>query len=218
MKELRFAVVAVDAVCFRVIAGQLSVLLGKVNMEPHYKNEWGLIGGLVLTDENADEAVERHLKDKAGIEKIYKEQLYTFSAIRRDPRGRVISVAYLCLASEALSEGAGAIKTKWTPVHDVPELAYDHSEILRVALERLRARVAYTNITQYLLPQEFTLSELQKTYEIVLHRTLDKRNFRKKVQETRLVAATTKKVRRGANRPALLYRFSSKRPAVIEIL
>lgn len=218
MQALRFAVVAVDAVCFRIIAGELCVLLGKVNVEPHYKNRWGLIGGLVLADENADQAVERHLRNKAGIGRIYKEQLYTFSSIGRDPRGRVISVAYLCLAPEALAQEGGAVETRWQPVHDVSSLAYDHDEILRAAVERLRARVAYTNIAQHLLPREFTLSDLQKTYEIILHRALDKRNFRKKVQETKLVTATAKKVRTGASRPALLYRFSSAHSKVIEIL
>lgn len=218
MQALRFAVVAVDAVCFRVIAGQLCALLGRVTVEPHYKNRWGLIGGLVLADENADQAVERHLRNKAGIGRIYKEQLYTFSSIGRDPRGRVISVAYLCLAPEALEQRGGAVKTRWQPVQDVPGLAYDHDEILRTAVERLRARIAYTNIAQHLLPSEFTLGDLQKTYEIILHRALDKRNFRKKVQEAKLVVATAKKVRTGASRPALLYRFSSKHPKVIEIL
>lgn len=218
MQALRFAVVAIDAICFRIIAGELCVLLGRVNVESHYRNKWGLIGGLILADENADEAVERHVRDKAGICHIYKEQLYAFSSIDRDPRGRVISVAYLCLAPETLEQKGGAVETRWQPVRGVSGLAYDHDEILRAAVERLRARIAYTNIAQHLLPSEFTLSDLQKTYEIILHRSLDKRNFRKKVQEARLVVATTKKVRTGANRPALLHRFSSKHPKVIEIL
>ncbi len=218
IQKLRFAVVAVDTVCFRIIAGQLSVLLGRVNVKPHYKNRWGLIGGLVLADEDADQAAERHLRDKAGITELYKEQLYTFSSIRRDPRGRVISIAYLCLAPEALVEGKGAVETRWYPVHSVPDLAYDHNEILNTAIERLRARIGYTNIIQYLLPKEFTLTDLQKTYEIILNHTLDKRNFRKKVLETRLVADIGKKVRKGASRPALLYKFSSRRPTIIDIL
>lgn len=218
MKKLRFAVVAVDAACFRIIGGELRVLLGRVNVPPHYVNRWGLIGGLILPSENADAAVERHLRDKAGIRNVYKEQLYTFSSIGRDPRGRVISVAYLCLAPEALVESRGAVETRWLPVKDVSGLAYDHDEILRTALERLRARIGYTNIIQHLLPEEFTLTDLQTAYEIVLNKKLDKRNFRKKVLETKLVAATGKKERRGASRPAILHRFSSNNVKNIEIL
>lgn len=217
-KALRFAVVAIDAACFRIVGGQLSVLLGKINVAPHYKNRWALIGGLIRADENADQAVGRHLSDKAGITGVYKEQLYTFSSIGRDPRGRVISVAYLCLAPEALVESAGALETRWCPVQSVPNLAYDHDEILRAALERLRSRIGYTNIAQHLLPKEFTLTELQTAYEIVLNRKLDKRNFRKKVLETKLVAATEKRERKGASRPALLHRFTSSRVTNIEIL
>ncbi len=218
LKKLRFAVVAVDAACFRIVSGELCVLLGRVNAAPHYKNRWGLIGGLIHADENADRAVERHLRDKAGIKGIYKEQLYTFSSIGRDPRGRVISVAYLCLAPEALVESEGSVKTRWCPVADVPSLAYDHDEILRAALERLRSRIGYTNIAQHLLPKEFTLSDLQTTYETVLHKKLDKRNFRKKVQGAKLVTATNKKERKGASRPAILHRFSLSRIKNIEIL
>jgi 8-oxo-dGTP diphosphatase len=218
LKKLRFAVVAVDAACFRIIAGELCVLLGRVNVEPQYKNRWGLIGGLIRAEENADEAVERHLGDKAGITGVYTEQLYTFSSIGRDPRGRVISVAYLCLAPEALTESGGEVETRWCPVADAPALAYDHDEILHTALERLRSHIAYTNVAQHLLPREFTLTDLQTTYEIVLNHKLDKRNFRKKVLETKLVAATNKKERKGASRPALLHRFSSSRIANIEIL
>ena len=218
MKKLGFAVVAVDAACFRIVSGELRVLLGRVNVEPHYKNRWGLVGGLILSSENADVAVERHLRNKAGIGRVYKEQLYTFSSIGRDPRGRVISVAYLCLAPEALVEKGGQVETRWCPVADVSALAYDHDEILRAALYRLRSRIGYTNIAQHLLPKEFTLTDLQTAYEIVLHKKLDKRNFRKKVLETKLVAATNKKERKGASRPALLHRFSSSRVTTIEIL
>jgi len=218
IKAFRFAVVAIDAVCFCIIDGQLNVLLGKVNVKPFYKDRWGLIGGIVLPEEDADQAVERHLHDKAGLEGVYKEQLYTFSTIKRDPRNRVISVAYLCLTPEPLGDRAGAVETEWRPVRSISDLAYDHDEILKAAVERLQSRIGYTNIAQYLLPKEFTLTDLQKTYEIILDRTLDKRNFRKKVSDAQLVRATQKKVRAGASRPALLYRFVSKQPAVIEIL
>jgi 8-oxo-dGTP diphosphatase len=198
--------------------GQLHVLLGRVNVEPHYKNQWGLIGGLILPEEEADQAVERHLSKKAGFKGVYTEQLYTFSSVTRDPRNRVISVAYLCLVPEVSTQEGGSLETYWCSVKKLPKLAYDHSEIVRVATERLRARIAYTNIAQHLLPKEFTLTELQHAYETVLGRTLDKRNFRKKVQETGFVTATKNKVRKGASRPALLHRFASNKVKVIEIL
>jgi 8-oxo-dGTP diphosphatase len=216
-KHLRFAVVAVDAACLKVDHGKLSVLVGRVNTKPHYVNRWGLIGGLILPNENADEAITRHLATKAGVKRIYKEQLYAFSDVDRDPRGRVISVAYLCLADDTIA-GGGEAQAKWMPVKDVPKLAYDHDLVLRTAVERLRARIGYTNIAQHLLPREFTLTNLQNTYEAVLGHKLDKRNFRKKVQEVKLVTGTGKKEHKGASRPAELYRFSSKETKTIEIL
>ncbi len=217
--NIRFAVVSIDAACFRVVNRELFVLLGKVNLPPHFTDHWGLIGGMVRPDETTDDALKRHLSAKANIKNIYHEQLYTFSGINRDPRGRVIAVAYLALSGEDPQEGGeGSVPTKWFPVEDLPRLAYDHKEIIETGIERLQARIGYTNIAQHLLPKEFTLTELQETYESILKKKLDKRNFRKKVLAVKLIKETGKKKREGATRPAALYRFSSKGVTVVEIL
>ena len=218
-EKLRFAVLAVDVVYFRIIDNKLSLLLGKVTTAPDFIGKWALIGGLIAPDETADDAVKRHLKVKAGIEVPYTEQLYTFSAINRDRRGRVISVAYVALANSNLQNKQKAeTETKWCPIAGIPSLAYDHDEIVRVAIDRLRSKFTYTTMAQFLLPEEFTLSELQKTYEIVMGKEMDKRNFRKKILSLGIIAIT-KKVKIGkANRPAALYRFKKRSPLFIDIL
>lgn len=213
----RFAAVAVDAVCFRIIAKQLHVLLGKVHLPPHYNNRWGLIGGLVLSHETAEEALKRQLVSKTGIDRMYTEQLSTFSGIKRDPRNRVISVAYLGLVQENETETHGSVETQWCSIDDVPSLAYDHTEIFKTALERLRNRLSYTNIARYFVSHEFTLSELQGVYEATLGRKLDKRNFRKRLLALKLVKATGK-IRKGiAQRPAALFKFTGTGLRVLEL-
>ncbi len=215
--KLRFAIVAVDAATFRIVDGKLCVLLGKVNVPPFYKNRWGLVGGLIQPHEDATQAIVRHLRAKAGMQDLYKEQLYTFSGIKRDPRGRVVSVAFLALLPEEGAIGEGAIETRWYPIEDVPTLAYDHAEILAMAVERLRNRFLYTNIVRYLMPKEFTLSELQAAYETVLKKKLDKRNFRKWLSSLKVVRDTGKQRRKGAQRPAALYAFSASGLRVFEL-
>ncbi len=206
--QLRFAVLATDVVCFRVASGRLEVLLAKVHLPPFYKNRWGLPGGIILADETAEQSVERHLKTKAGIAQVYKEQLATFSRIDRDPRNRVVSVAYLALMHGGEEREPTATETRWCPLAEVPKLAYDHDEILAAATERLRSKLSYTNIARYLMPRAFTFSELQRAYESVLGHVLDKRNFRKRFLSLGLVRATGKKRKEGAQRPAELFAFT----------
>lgn len=216
---LHFAVLATDAVAFRLHAGQLEVLLIPVT-NPAFKGKEGLPGGLINPKETAEQATIRHLTDKGGLSGPYIEQLYTFSDVDRDPRGRVVSVAHLALfvPDEAeLQSGAGQ-GVRWCPVTSVPKLAYDHNHILSVALERLRARVEYTTVIRHLLPKEFTLSDLQSAYESVLGHDLDKRNFRKKILALALVAETGRTRISGASRPAGLYHFAHKGVRTIEIL
>lgn len=205
----RFAVLATDIVCFRLIDGRLSVLLGKIENVPEYKGMWGVIGGMIVPDETAEQSVERHLKGKAGIKHIFKEQLYTFSSINRDPRGRVVSVAYLALAGSNPQEGEGKLETKWQPVDALPKLAYDHGEIVEYAIERLRGKIEYTDIARHIMPAEFTLSELQHAYEVILGRELDKRNFRKKMLADDVLKDTGHTRKLGVMRPAALYAFTS---------
>ncbi|MBI2054856.1 MAG: NUDIX hydrolase [Candidatus Sungbacteria bacterium] len=217
-RNLRFAVLAADTTLFVVRDGQLKVLLMKINRPPYFANNyWGVPGGLVDPKETADEAALRHLREKAGAKFSYMEQLYTFSALDRDPRGRVVSVAYLALTPVADLRQEGS-EVRWFSVDNLPKLAYDHREIIRTALERLRSKLTYTNIAFGLLPEEFTLGELQRLYEIILDRRIDKRNFRKKLFQLKLVVGTKKKKRAGRSRPAELYRFVERKHKIAEIL
>lgn len=217
--SLKFAVLATDVVCFRIIDGRLSVLLGKVTTVPDFSGKWALIGGLILPNEAADQSVERHLSDKAGIGNVFKEQLYTFSDIDRDPRGRVVSVAYMALTPKDVQNISKArIETKWTPADNLPKLAYDHNKIIDYGVDRLRAKIGYTNIAQYLLPEEFTLSELQTVHETVTGKRLDKRNFRKKILASCILKDTKLTRKQGVMRPAALYEFSSKEILTIDLI
>lgn len=219
INSLKFAVLATDVVCFRIIDGRLSVLLGKVTTVPDFAGKWALIGGLILPNETADQSVERHLSDKAGISNVFKEQLYTFSDIDRDPRGRVVSVAYMALTPKDVQNISKArIETKWTPADNLPKLAYDHNKIIDYGIDRLRAKIKYTNIAQYLLPEEFTLSELQTVYETVIGKRLDKRNFRKKILASGILNDTKLTRKQGVMRPAALYEFSSKEILTIDLI
>ncbi len=218
-QDLRFAVLAADAVALRLHDGALEVLLIPVT-NPAWQGKEGLPGGLIRPDETAEQAAERHLTVKGGLAGGYFEQLYTFSDVDRDTRGRVVSVAYLALFSpeESALQSDGAGGTHWVPVAKVPRLAYDHDLILATATERLRARIGYTTIIRHLLPSEFTLTDLQVAYEAVLGHTLDKRNFRKKILALGLVSETGRTRTQGASRPAALYRFAKKGVDTIEIL
>ena len=165
----------------------------------------------------------RKFEEKAGInaEKTYAEQLYTFSAIHRDPRGRVVAVAYLALVPwESLSpkEQTDGPHTWWTPVAQAHKLAYDHDDIVSLALSRLRSRITYTTLIGKLMPKEFTLTELEQAYESILKTELDKRNFRKKILKLGILEEVPRKKSGGRFRPAQLYRFVSTKVRDIEIL
>ena len=208
--KIRFAALAVDVVCFRVLNEKLEILLGKVDSNSNvYKGQWAHIGGLVDISETADQAVTRLLANKAGIEKIYKEQLYTFSSIDRDPRGRVVSVAYIALTDSHNAQNLekAGVETEWREVSKISKLAYDHNEITKVAVDRLRSKIMYTDIARYLIPKEFTLSDLQKVYEAVTGEGIDKRNFRKRILALNLLKDTKKTIKKGVMRPATLYTF-----------
>ncbi|HJQ83916.1 MAG TPA: NUDIX hydrolase, partial [Candidatus Binatia bacterium] len=165
--------------------------------------------------ETLEAAARRHLGTQTGVRGIYLEQLYTFGSPERDPHGRVVSVAYFALIADG-GRGPGAEAT-WRPVTRLPALAYDHAAVVRTARARLRAKLRYTNLVYGLLPARFTLGELQAMYEAILGRTLDRRNFRKKMLSLGLLRRAAG-VRRGAHRPAALYAFRRRRPMMIEIL
>jgi 8-oxo-dGTP diphosphatase len=168
----------------------------------------------VRADETLERAARRLLAAETGVRGIYLEQLYTFGHPERDPHGRVVSVAYFALIPHG---GRTFPDAAWCPVARLPRLAYDHRAVVRTALARLRAKLAYTNLVYTLLPPSFTLGELQEMYEAIRGRRLDRRNFRKKILSLGLLARA-RGVRRGPHRPAALYAFRRRRPMMIEIL
>lgn len=219
-QKYKFAAIATDVVIFTVIAESLHVLLIKMKKHP-YEKCWAIPGGLVKPDESVDAAARRQLALKTGVKNIYLEQLYSFGDVHRDPFGRVVSVAYFALIPNAnvnLKTTDEYGEVAWFPVSDLPQLAYDHTKIISTALFRVKSKLEYTNIVYSLLPDEFTLHDLQKIYEIILDRKLDKRNFRKKFFSLKLVQATGKKQRGEANRPAELFRFVKRSLQRVEIL
>lgn len=219
-RKYKFAVIAVDVVIFTALDGKLNVLLIKMKKKP-FEKKWASPGGLVRPEESLNEAAKRHLKLKTGVTNVYLEQLYAFGEVKRDPFGRVVSVAYFALISPSgikLKTTKEYGDVKWFSADELPSLAYDHKNIIDCAISRLRSKLEYTNIVYGLLPDEFTLSELQKTYEIILKKKLDKRNFRKKILSLKFVKRSGKRTLRGKNRPAELYAFSYKKPKIVEIL
>ena len=180
---------------------------------PPFADSWALPGTLVREEEDLEHAVLRILAEGTGLPRPrHLEQLATFGAPDRDPRGRVFSASYLALVPQPLAVRSSAA---WWPVADPPPLAFDHAVILSSAMERLQAKLAYSNVAYGLLPDTFTLSELQAVYEAVLGRALDKRNFRKKVLSLDLLAETEGQ-RRGPHRPAQLYRFRDAALVVLD--
>ena len=171
--------------------------------------------------ESADAAAARVLKEETSVTGVYLEQLYTFSKPGRDPFGRVVSIAYFALipsAPAALYTMPKYADVRWWPAKKLPHLAYDHDEISEYARKRLAWKLKYTNAAWSLLPPKFTLAELQMVYAAVLGRLLDKRNFRKKILKIGLVESVGIKTMRGAHRPAMLYRFRTRAPKIVEIL
>jgi 8-oxo-dGTP diphosphatase len=199
----------VDIVIFCLRKGELQTLLVKRGIEP-FRNCWALPGGFVLYNESPDAAAQRELAEEAGITHVYLEQLYTFGAPERDPRGHVVTVAYYALIPSTdvyIQAGSDALDAAWYAVQTPPPLAFDHAHILQYAVQRLRYKLEYTAAGFHLLPDEFTLSELQTAYEIVLNEKLDKRNFRRKLAESGVLVATDRYRSGSEGRPALLYRY-----------
>lgn len=215
----RYPAIAVDTIIFTVGADDLLVLLVRRRGAP-YAGHWAIPGGFVGADESLDEAAARELHEETSVNDVYLEQLYTFGEPGRDPRGRVISVTYYALVRHALEVQGGddAADARWFPLRALPPLAFDHQTILDYALERVRRKVEYTNIVYSLLPDTFTLTELQRVYELILGRELDKRNFRKKFGSLDLIEPTGVLRRDGAHRPAKLYRFRTREPRIMAIL
>lgn len=203
----------VDCVVFGFDEGELKVLLIRRGLRP-FRGKWALPGGFVRTDETLDAAAQRELREETGITSIYLEQLYTFGAVRRDPRERVVSVAYCALVKSAEHPVVGATDATaaaWFSAASLPPLVFDHAEILATGQARLRNKVRYQPIGFELLPTKFTLSQLQGLYEAVLQAKLDKRNFRKKILSMGLLVPLEEQARAGAHRPAQLFRFDARK-------
>jgi 8-oxo-dGTP diphosphatase len=189
----------------------LKVLLIERALEP-FKGCWAFPGGFVNLDEPLDVAARRELEEETGLKNVFLEQLYTFGGVNRDPRERVVSVAHYALvklSNHTAKAATDAAKAQWFPVAKVPRLAFDHAEILQTALTRLKSKVRYQPIGFELLPEKFTLSQLQHLYEAVLETRLDKRNFRKKVLSFDLLVPLNETQMLGRHRPAQLFRFNS---------
>lgn len=221
--HLRFAVLATDVALFTIHEGELLVRVMNVHRAPQFVNIPGLPGSIIHPHETAEEAARRVITERGGIDpkKIHLEQLYTFSDIDRDPRGRVVAVAYIGLvASELLTENEWQTTNDhyWLPVTKAKKLAYDHNTVLAMALARLRARLHYTTLISKLMPKMFSLTELECAFECVTGTSLDKRNFRKKVLKVGILEETGEKRTAGAFRPAALYRFTSSKVRDIEVL
>ncbi len=210
--------VTVDIVIFSLVADRLQVLLVRRKSWP-YAGMWAIPGGFVRMTESLEEAAARELAEETGVDDVYMEQLYTFGAPDRDPRTRVITVAYYALVPAGAvrhpQAGTDAAETGWWPIDELPELAFDHDEILDYALTRLRYKLEYTTVGFQLLPDVFTLSELQAAYELILGESLDKRNFRRKILAGGVLEDTGELRREGEGRPARLYRY--KADAIAEV-
>ena len=198
-----------DIALFTLREGALHLLLVQRGIAP-FKGQWALPGGFVVEGEDLETCARRELAEEAAVDGVYLEQLYTFGAPDRDPRGRIVTVAYFGLVpSEKLHPegGSDAQRAAWHPADALPALAFDHAQIVALARQRLTAKLDYTTLAFQFLPATFTLSDAQAVYEAVRGEALDKRNFRKHVLGTGHLVPTGEK-RRGVGRPAALYKLA----------
>ena len=210
--------VTVDTVIFTLRDSRLKVLLVRRGGEP-FKGMWAIPGGFVNMDEDLDTAARRELEEETGVSGVYLEQLYTFGAPERDPRERVITVAYYALIPSdrvQLHAATDAVDAAWFSMQDLPALAFDHGDILAMAHQRLADKLGYSSLAFQFLGEAFTLNELQQVYQIILQQDMDKRNFRKWILGQNLIEETGEMRREGAHRPARLYRM--KNPGEVEII
>ncbi len=203
---------AVDLAVFGYHEKKLSVLLLNRKEEP-YKDGWTLPGGFVQMEETFLGTCSRILKTKLGMDNIYLEQLYSFDAPGRDPRGRVISVSYYALVNPhkfEVAAGTMANDVQWFDVNKVPALGFDHKEIFKKALQRLKSKILYFPVGFELLDDLFTMTELHELYESILDTTIDRRNFRRKILDSEYIINTGTKREGLQNRAPDLYKFNKK--------
>jgi 8-oxo-dGTP diphosphatase len=204
--------VAVIVVIFTVDGGELKVLLISRSAEP-FRGLWSLPGGVLVHDDSLDDAATHKLREETGLTDVYLEQLYTFHDL--DDR-RSVAVAYFALVDSRQAQLAHrrTWRPAWFPITALPSLAFDNNQVIDYALQRLRAKLDYSNVAYSLLPRYFTLSQLQRVYEAILARPLDKRNFRKRVLSLGILEPTGRTAAEGAHRPAQLYAFRERRPVI----
>lgn len=210
--------VTTDVVLFTIRDERLELLLIRRAGEP-YRDHWALPGGFVDIDEDMDACALRELEEETGVTGVYLEQLYTFGAPGRDPRERVISVAYYALVPPDrvnIRAASDARAVAWFQLGRLPRLAFDHEQIVSMAHQRLVSKLQYSTIALQFMPESFTLGELQKVYETIMGETLDKRNFRKRVMALNCLKDTGQRRRNGNHRPARLY--AVKTPGRVEII
>jgi len=206
--------ITVDAIVFGYNKErEVSILLIKRKYDP-FKGCWALPGGFVLEGESLEAAVERELQEETGVHINYLEQLYTFGNPARDPRGRVVSVAYFGLVRPdafKLNATTDAEEAQWFNIEDLPAIAFDHKEVLDLAIARLRGKITYEPIGFELLGEKFPFSDLEKLYSSLLGRAVDRRNFRKKMLSLNVLDELDEKVAKSTGRPANLFRFNKER-------
>ncbi len=212
--------VTVDVLIFTISDNKLKIILTKRGKDP-FKGYWALPGVFVNMNESLLDAASRALKEKTGveIEKVYLEQLYTFGELSKNSKSRVVTVAYFVLSNNyklTPIKSPSVRELNLFSVNRLPELAFNHKMIIKKAVDRLRSKIEYSNIVLGLLPEKFRLSDMQKTYEIILNAKLDKRNFRKKMLGLKLLQPVGEKDLQGAHRPAMLYRFISKKTILFD--
>lgn len=212
IKTFSHAAVAVDVVLFRIYKKELQIVLLELQEKP-FLNKWAIPGGLVVERENLEKAAKRHLENKIGLHQdVYVEQLYSFGNPDRDPLGWVVSISYIALTNKTdivLTAHKRYKNLNWFSVKKLPNLAYDHKTIIETAIKRLMSKIEYTNIVKFLINDQFTMTELQNAYEVLLGKSLDKRNFRKKILSLKIIKPTQKFQKDGQQRPARLYVFKS---------
>lgn len=203
--------VTTDCVIFGYDGNNLKVLLVQRGIEP-YKGQWAFPGGFLQMTETASECAKRELKEETGLENAYMEQFHTFSDVERDPRGRVITIAYLALVKIADVEGGDdAARAEWFPLSEIPQLAFDHDRILRMAFIKLKERMHFEPVGFELLPETFKLPELQNLYEAILEVHFDRANFAKKMLAMDILDETGERAPDASRRIPKMYRFNKKK-------